>query len=409
MKIIRKIVSVFLILAMLVVLLFNLRLYYQPRFIEIGDSRINKDLFYQLNYLKEEMHRGAASDMQRLFPEGFVFLKSLYALSWIELAEIIPSNEELFEEAIEEINWSIKGLESAEAKRPFNESLDLPFGIFYNGWYNYVLARKINLKDDISIDSFELQKLRKNCTNILTALEISENPFLESYSGGCWPADMTVAMASVAWGNKTFNGEFNKEINSWLRDVELKTDNLGLIPHSSQSGTGEVLEEARGSSQSLILNFLIEIDSAYARSKFEFYKKYFLDYRLGMPGIREYPHGKKGKGDIDSGPVIFDIGGAASIVGKRVMSRYDEDDVAVGLRNSIETFGAAMTINKKKKYLFGKLPMADGFIAWSNSSEASKEELNIGNSNWRIKIQLISFSFLLILIISLFRLNKKKA
>ncbi len=207
---------------------------------------------------------------------------------------------------------------------------------------------------------------------------------------------MIVGMASVAIHEELFPGLYQEAIAEWLRLVEARTDSLGLISHASYWPGGEVMKPARGSSQSLILNFLIEIDSSYARDKFEIYKEVFLDYRMGMPGIREYPKGAEGNGDIDSGPVIFDIGGAASIVGQRVMARYGEDEIAMGLRNSIEAFGVGKTKGGKKNYLFGQLAMADAFIAWSNAVEATESEKLTGTGGWRLKVQFLSAVLLLI-------------
>jgi len=402
----KRILSLIIGLWVPIIILFNLRLYYQPSYIEIGSSSINSDVVHQLNFLKEKMHIGAADDMQKLFPEGFVFLNSLYALSWIELAQHTNENQDLFKEAIDEINWVLMELESPKAKRPFYGSKGLPYGIFYNGWYNYVLARKCQLMSHLHIDSTHWIKLQENCKNIIEALNKSESPFLESYPEKCWPADMTVAMASVAIGNRLLNGPYQKNIDQWIIKVESKTDSIGLIPHSSYPVNGNVKDPSRGSSQSLILNFLQEIDSSYARNKFNIYKKNFVDYRLGMPGIREYPKGKNGNGDIDSGPVLFGIGGAASIVGQRVMTLYAEDDIALGLRNCIESFAIGITIDEKKRYLFGLLPMADAFIAWSNSSEISERNLTTGNWKWNYKAHLVSIALLLLCGIYFYRFRK---
>jgi hypothetical protein len=76
-----------------------------------------------------------------------------------------------------------------------------------------------------------------------------------------------------------------------------------------------------------------------------------------------------GHEDIDSGPVIWGIGGAASVVGQRAAAANGHDDLYLGLRNSLEAFGVAHTFFGEKTYLFGQLPMADAFIAWGNAVE----------------------------------------
>ncbi len=166
------------------------------------------------------------------------------------------------------------------------------------------------------------------------------------------------------------------------------------------------MESARGSSQSLILNFLIEIDADYARLKFPIYKKYFLDYRLGLPGIREYPKGQPGNGDIDSGPVVWGIGGAASIVGQRVLALYGETAAAIGIRNSIETFAWGQSNKNEKHYLFGAAPIADAFIAWSNSFESTAARNLSTDKMWWLQTQLFSLLLLTLGSFLVFKLLK---
>ena len=191
-----------------------------------------------------------------------------------------------------------------------------------------------------------------------------------------------------------------------MSKMEASTDEYGLLPHSVHWKTGAIEESSRGSSQCLMLNFLLEIDPVFADGQFKIFKSKFLDYRIGLPGIREYPKGKVGYGDIDSGPVIWGIGGAASIVGQRTMALYGEETVAIGLRNSIESFGLGYSSNKTKDYLFGVLPIADAFIAWSNAVEAHKSQKLFTDNNWRWKTQLLSLSILVLGALIIYKLWK---
>ena len=69
------------------------------------------------------------------------------------------------------------------------------------------------------------------------------------------------------------------------------------------------------------------------------------------------------------------------------MDRIDDTDI--GLRNSIEAFGCGFFWRGKKKYLFGTLPMADVFIAWSNAVEPNRNAGLRADRNWRWRFQLI--------------------
>lgn len=281
-------------------------------------------------------------------------------------------------------------------QRSMEDIFEPAYGVFYRGWTNYLLGRKLMLFPASQRDTVELALFQQNCKEIMLALSNQESPYLESYSRACWPADMVVAMASVKMHSILLDPYYEEEIKNWVQKVRGKTDALGLIPHSSKWESGETLEPSRGSSQSLILNFLIEIDEQFAKEQFEIYKGNFLDHRLGLPGIREYPENVDGFGDIDSGPVIWGIGGAASVVGQRTMAMFGEPTTAVGIRNSIETFGFGISVKGRKRYLLGKLPIADAFIAWSNSIEAYENNRLSSERNWRFQFQMISLILILI-------------
>jgi hypothetical protein len=335
--------------------------------------------------------------MQNLYPEGFVFMTVLYGLTWCNLIESLPKDHVIVRRGLKEIKWSLDQVQSEEGRFSFDASLPLAYGAFYTGWSNYLLGSYLSIQNPFDRNALEIIKFQNTCEQVINVLGSTNSPYLESYQNAAWPADMTVCMASLALHDKIFITKYQAVLNTWIADAEERTDQHGLIPHATNPIDGYPLESARGSSQSLILNFLIEIDSSYAMSKFPIYESLFLDKRVGLPGIREYPHGSKGGGDIDSGPVIWDIGGATSIVGQRTMAQYGRNKIAIGIRNSIESFGLSINVGDEKKYVFGALPMADVFIAWANSIEATEENRLESEENWRLGFQLISAAFLMLL------------
>lgn len=369
----------------LVMLFYNAKLFYEPA-VEEG---LNKDVYRQLVFLKNKMHKGAADEMQHYFPEGHLFMHALYSLSWIEEIKLLDQDHVVFKEGISEINWSVSAMKSDHGKAVFSKDLPLPYGTFYTGWVNYVEGKKWQLlKSLVQIDTTEAMHFRNRCDLILKAYKDQSKVYLESYGAGTWPADNLVAISSLAVYDKVFEPRYNTFIKEWVADVKEKMDpGTGLIPHSVSARTNKPLEGARGSSQSLMNIFLMEIDQDFGRQQYELYEKLFVDKRLGLPGIREYPKGKAGNGDVDSGPVIWDIGGAASIVGIRTAGEYGNWALHTGLRNSVEAFGMPFTLNGQKKYLAGKLPMADAFIAWSNSV-VNKPHYKKESKGWRWQFQL---------------------
>ncbi len=383
---------------MILVVYMNFSMLYEPKFEQENEATYNYSVYTQMRFLKTKMHDGAGPDMQKLYPEGFIFLNALYALGWSDLIRSLPKDSKIYKEGITELTWAFNQINSEQGKDIFDRRMPLKYGAYYMGWSNIVLANLVELKPDGFGRGYYDSLYKDNCVEIQRAIQNSSTPFLESYDQHSWPADMVMVVASLNKYDQIFRKKYRSTIDLWLIDVKARLDTTyGLIPHKSDWRTGNTEIEPRGSSQSLMLNFLIDIDRNFAEEQFKIYKEKFLDSRLGLPGVREYPKGSIGLGDVDSGPVIWGIGGAASIVGQRTMYKYGAYDAYEGLRNSIEGFGAAYTWSDRKRYVFGLLAMADAFIAWSNSIE--KEPMTMERPRgWKWKFHIGS----LILLVGLF-------
>jgi len=393
-KITKLFLKVGVVLFGLYVLFLNYSLFYKPNYSTNHERIVNESVYKQLQFLKEKMKVGSGAEMQILYPEGNVFLNALYALAWKDCIANLPKNAPRFNEGVKEIELSWNQINSKEGRKPFYRNLPLKYGVFYRGWNNYVLGSKLEIQatDQRAIQQVEVFK--STCDQIAEAINKSDYPYLESYRDDGWPADNFVAIASLSLHDRIFQPKYTSTINNWLSKVKQNLDpKTKLIPHYVAPREKRILAGARGSSQSLTLNFLYEIDKEFANQQFAIYKNLFLDKRLGLYGIREYPKGTKGYGDIDSGPVIWGIGGAASIVGQRTLWRFENYSESAIIRNSIEAFGMSNTTISDKRYLFGQLVMADAFIAWSNAAQTKPMEIK--TKNWRLKFQFISFMLIL--------------
>lgn len=251
------------------------------------------------------------------------------------------------------------------------------------------MGKKLSIQNERQKEEIELFNLK--CQQIADAFSKNSSPYLESYSNGIWQADNVICMASLALHDKLFTPKYDKIISEWVQKVKAQLDpKTGLIGHSGNE------KSPRGSSQSLINVFLPDIDSVFAKEVFKKYRNNFLENRLGLTLIREYPKGTEGKGDIDSGPVIWDIGGVASIVGIKAMAVNKDYSSAKTLRNNIEALTLPLTINNQKRYFLGLFSMADIFIAWSNITYFNERDIENSNNMFLIH----ALSLLLILTIA---------
>ncbi|MBL0083147.1 MAG: hypothetical protein IPP37_12265 [Saprospiraceae bacterium] len=102
-----------------------------------------------------------------------------------------------------------------------------------------------------------------------------------------------------------------------------------------------------------------------AKEQYKHYQTHFVGTTFGLLSVSEYPNGHSGDGDIDSGPVIFGVGFAATIVSIGTHAALGNIRSADDQFNTINAFGFPFQSSNTKSYLFGQLPIADAFIAWS--------------------------------------------
>ncbi len=378
------------------------------------ESRIEqeKEVRAQLNFLEKELkHNNLGDRMQHLFPEGYVFIHALYGLSWCELSLSYSSDKGLKKKAVEEALYAFNQLNNEKATSNFQIELVPEYGIFYSGWKNYLLSKILKVDRTFKGHEFYEALLEKQSNEIIAAIKLSKSPYIDSYNGHAWPADMFVAMASVSNYNKLYNLKLKPEVNVWLAKVKKHLDpETQMIPHKIDAETGAIIEGTRGCSIGLSLRMLAEIDQEFGKQQFNLAKTSFITTRFGLPAMREYPQGIFGLGDVDSGPVILGVGFSATIVMIGTMSMYDEPVLANEQYKTIHAFGFKTSDEDGKKYLFGTLPMADAFIAWGRATDlnCTHSQPNVSSRNWRLTFHLTSL-FVLTTLWLLFYRSKVKS
>jgi hypothetical protein len=344
---------------------------YSPTFSVVDGETLNIDVLKQLKFIESAIDSGAAEQMQQYYPEGYVFTLSLYGLAHVELLETLRPNGKQFNKSKQEVEEVLALLKSNKGKSVFQKDLPLPYGAYYNGWLNYLRAEFLCALPDSLRSRTMLNELNYFSDQLAQTFKNSPSQYIESYAGMVWPADVMSCLAAYKLNLKLNHIENDTLINWWLKETKAKLDERSLIPHSAHIENGSPLESSMGSSQSLMLCFMHTIDSTSGAEMFKAYKEHFLIHRFGLPAVSERAKGEKGGGHIDSGPVVWKVGAAASIVGVKAFSLYGEKQTAKKIRNSINAFAFAKTNEIEKHYMFGKWIMVDAFMAWINASETT--------------------------------------
>lgn len=359
-----------------------------------------EEVVRQLNYLSHALKKeDAGTQMQYLFPEGFVFLHALYGLSWCELALALPREKALGQRAAQEALYAYGQINSQEGRSTFPENMTPAYGIFYHGWRNYLLAKLLQLPVMFPERASCLQEFKSNCAAIAKAMRQSSSPFLESYPSQAWPADMFAAVASLRIYDQLYGPVYTQELARWIGQVKERLDPAtGLLPHKAEAGTGTQLERARGGSMALMLRLLVEIDPVFAREEYARFQHHFVTTVLGLPAVREYPKGTAGVEDIDSGPVILGVGFPATLVSIGTFQVFGEEELSQRQFQTVHAFGWATSTASETFYLWGQLPLADAFIAWSRATGHRINPVATVPANhfWRMPFHLISAFILLV-------------
>lgn len=365
----------------------TIKIYSVPIFSKVENDVVNVSVLQQLNYLNAALKNGAADQMQKIYPEGYFFTHVLYGLSWCDFLAPVSHQSKLYKEGISEITATLQQLELPQSKTIFNPNLPLQYGAFYVGWSNYLLAKKLQLQLPPERDTLDIQLFKTNCQQLFNAYQKQAIPYLESYEYAIWPADNMLCLASLSLHDQLFTPQYQTFLQNKIQQIVKHLDNnTQLIAHSVLPDDGSVKEGPRGSSQSLMLCLLPSIDSALAKHQFKRYKECFLSNRFGLMGIREYPKGVYGSGDIDSGPVILGIGGAASIVGTRAMAANNDWQLYGLMRQNIEALGFPIIKNGQKYYLNGAITVADAFIVWVNAINNQPSKTKKVSFRWQFHL-----------------------
>lgn len=294
----------------------------------------------------------AAPRMQELFPEGAFFTWALTGLAAGNLARagVDPDTHGAVVDA------ALEALDTDQMRRPFGDNPGLPHGSFYHGWRLLLLVDQAALSQDPE----HLEGVAREAELIVNALRA--DPLPTSYPGQSWPCDVVVALAAAhRAADLVAVDELDQVTADWFEASEDFRDGSGLLVHQRGADT------ARGSSQSIIQAFLPDIDPGRAAQEWGIYRDRFLVQELGLVGIREYPRGIDGAGDVDSGLLIRGVSASASAVTLGAARRQGDRELATALDREAELLGLPLPLPSGRAFALGQMPVGDAFVAWARS------------------------------------------
>jgi hypothetical protein len=141
----------------------------------------------------------------------------------------------------------------------------------------------------------------------------------------------------------------------------------GLMVAKVDCGTGEAVNVPRGCGLSFTLAFLPDFAPQFARTQYAAYRQHFFKPTLGFAGIREYPAGRGRGADIDSGPIVLDVGAGATGLGIPAARAMGDDSTFESLVRLAEIIGFPVQLRGQKSYLLGQLLIGDVIQVWGKT------------------------------------------
>ena len=174
---------------------------------------------------------------------------------------------------------------------------------------------------------------------------------LETYPGEVYPVDNCAVIASIA----LHPGDHRDLVQRWAqrcrqRYVDRRT---GLLIQCVTRDTAEPADEPRGSGTALGAYFLSFADRELSRELYAAAARNLGGRILGFGVVREYSRGVTGRGDIDSGPIVFGYGVSATgflLAGSRL---HGDEERFTQLASTAYLFGAPVRRGGRREYVTG--------------------------------------------------------
>jgi hypothetical protein len=388
----------------------NLRIYTHRGTGIAPDDPVDADVAAQLKFIRRAIEGGADIDMQRLFPEGRLFMNCLHGLANVEAGLREPTGSAARASYLTEATWALERADSAENRAIFPQTLRPRYGIFYAGWSAVLHAGTLALAPENARDPKQTDALRARCDEIAAAFSASQTPYLQAYENEAWTCDSAVAIFALYACDHILAPQYGPVIDRWVAAArERKDAATGLLGHRVGVTDGALLDGPRATSMCIAIRFLAEAAPEFAAELYTKFRAQMMTTCMGIPGVREYPKGVSGSGDVDSGPLVFGISTSASAVTIGAARIMGDAEAVAHMVPAAEALAMPFTWNGEKRYIGGLLPVADAFIAWSKTARpwfakpSARTYAPFVPWWWRLPLHGVSAAVILLLMRGLYR------
>lgn len=301
------------------------------------------------------------------YPEGRLFCYTFYGFALVNLGLSRPGIEGYQDWALSEIARIVPKAVQLSNEKPFDycKSMAPKGGVIPAGQINLLRAGYVLMGGSQRKIVEDFHAMSKE---LFDAFQASPNGLLESYPGFMiWPCDNLCALESLRLHDKIYETNYQPAIDRFNQFNRKFVDaETGLM--IAQLGTdGKAMGGPRGCGLSWTLAFLPSLDYEFARKQYALYRSWFIPV-LGCMGIREWPPGKTGVMDVDTGAMFGDIGAAASGLGIAAAKAMNDKEAFVALGRSMEAAGfPCWNVMQEKNFFMQNFLLGDVLGVWGKT------------------------------------------
>jgi hypothetical protein len=187
-----------------------------------------------------------------------------------------------------------------------------------NVFYRMLLIMGLSAYQEMSGDTRHRELLTAQRLGLARELDAAPWKLLDDYPGECYPNDVLWSVAAMRRAARLDQdagpGELADELLAVLEGPLASP--LGLPAFQANCRAGTVVQNPRGSGNSAIIIFAAELNPEIAGRWYRAHEAHFWKENRWAAGFTELPRGSGRKYmDVDSGPVMFEFGSAASAFG----------------------------------------------------------------------------------------------
>jgi hypothetical protein len=311
------------------------------------------------------VHDGEHAAMRAYFPEGGLFSLSFTGFALAAQA-VTSGDDEDRARARREIPWLLSQTDAEANEDPFASWGNDPWrGVIFEGHRNLLRAAYAVVGGD---DERILAEFHRVSERLARAFLAAPSGNLESFPRQVWPVDNVVALESLRLHDVLFHTDYREAIVRWSEHERRLVDPTGLPVSEIDVDGARVRDGPRGCALSWTQAFLPALDAELAASLWRTDKDTWSVDVVGMRGLREWPPGERGRMDADSGPVVADIGAAASAFGVAAASVNGDADMRARMLLPLDTLTFPAANWRGEVELFGgQLLLADVLALWAST------------------------------------------